>query len=140
MPALRSAVAATVCRTESKALRQLRGHGTLEQRQQWGKYDQEYIINASPLGTLLNSACLLPLSSMNDLHIEYYLGSAQSVLACDSPDKTLYGFVFLVRYRAAFNLLKLKIDSILFFEQSTGHFMYRLFVPIQSSVRADEHA
>ena len=75
--------------TESLQLRTQRGHGTLAQRQAWGQSDtQEYIINASPLGTLLNSACLLPLNSMNDLHIEYFLGSAQSVLACDSSDNT----------------------------------------------------
>ena len=70
--------------TESPALRTLRGHGTLAQRQQWGQTDtHEYIINASPLGTLLNSACLLPLNQMNDIHIEYYLGTAQSVLGSE---------------------------------------------------------
>ena len=75
--------------TESPALRTLRGHGTLAQRQAWGQTDtHEYIINASPLGTLLHSNCLLPLNSMNDVHIEYYLGSAQSVLACDSVDNS----------------------------------------------------
>jgi hypothetical protein len=75
--------------TESLHLRTLRGHGTLAQRQAWGQSDtHEYIINASPLGTLLNSSCLLPLNSMNDIHIEYYLGSAQSVLANDSNDIT----------------------------------------------------
>ena len=74
---------------ESLALRTLRGHGTLAQRQAWGQSDtHEYIINASPLGTLLHSNCLLPLNQMNDLHIEYYLGSAQSVLACDSGDNS----------------------------------------------------
>ena len=75
--------------TESPALRSLRGHGTLAQRQAWGLSDtNEYIINASPLGTLLNSACLLPLNSMNDIIIEYHLGSAKSVLACDSLENT----------------------------------------------------
>ena len=75
--------------TESPALSSLRGHGTLAQRQAWGlSDDHEYIINASPLGTLLHSNCLLPLNSMNDVHIEYYLGSAQSVLACDSGDNS----------------------------------------------------
>jgi len=70
--------------TESKALRALRGHGTLAQRKAWGESDtHEYIINASPIGTLLNSKCLLPLNNMNDVHIEYYLGTAQSVLASD---------------------------------------------------------
>ena len=70
--------------SESKALRALRGHGTLEQRKAWGTSDShEYIINASPIGTLLNSKCLLPLNTMNDIHIEYHLSTAQSALACD---------------------------------------------------------
>ena len=71
--------------TESVALRSLRGHGTLAQRKVWGESDsKEYIIPVSPIGTLLNSKCLLPLNNMNDLHIEFYLGSAQSVLGCES--------------------------------------------------------
>ena len=71
--------------TESLALRSLRGHGTVAQRQAWGlNDDQEYIIPVAPIGTLLNSKCLLPLNNMNDLHIEFYLGTAQSVLASDS--------------------------------------------------------
>ena len=84
--------------TENLHLRTLRGHGTLGQRQAWGQSDtHEYIINASPLGTLLNNSSLLPLNNLSDIHIEYFLGSAQSVLACDSVDNTpLYGFVFFI--------------------------------------------
>jgi hypothetical protein len=68
--------------TESKALRALRGHGTQAQRQAWGgSDDHEYIIPVSPIGTLLNSKHLLPLNVMNDVHIEFYLGTPQSVLA-----------------------------------------------------------
>ena len=71
--------------TESVALRSLRGHGTLAQRKKWGESDaQEYIIPVCPVGCILNSACLLPLNQINDLHCEFYLGSAQSVLGCES--------------------------------------------------------
>ena len=77
--------------SESKALRALRGHGTLEQRKAWGTSDShEYIINASPIGTLLNNRNLLPLNTMNDIHIEYHLSTAQSALACD--DSTIGTF------------------------------------------------
>ena len=42
--------------TESLQLRTQRGHGTVEQRMTWGQSDtQEYIINASPISTLLHS-------------------------------------------------------------------------------------
>ena len=68
--------------TESLALRSLRGHGTLDQRKSWGRNDnQEYIIPVCPIGCLLNSKCVLNLNGMNDIHIEFYLGTAQSVLA-----------------------------------------------------------
>ena len=46
---------------ESLALRTLRGHGTLAQRQAWGLSDtQEYIFSASPLGTLLTARVYCP--------------------------------------------------------------------------------
>ena len=71
--------------SESKALRALRGRGTRVQRQAWGESDtHEYIINASPIGTLLNSKCLLPLNSMNDIHVEYHLSTGQSALATET--------------------------------------------------------
>ena len=62
---------------ESKALRALRGHGTLAQRKAWGESDtHEYIIPICLPGQLLNSKAVLNLNACNDIHIEFYLGAA----------------------------------------------------------------
>ena len=67
--------------TESTAVQTLRGHGTLTQRMAWGAGVQEYIIPIMPIHSLLNSKNLIPLNQIGDLHVEFYLGSAASVLA-----------------------------------------------------------
>ena len=77
--------------TESLMQRSLRGHGTLAQRQAWGiEEEHEYIIPVCPIGCLLNSKCVLPLNTISDLHLEFYLGTAQSVLGCDTSNVGTY--------------------------------------------------
>ena len=72
---------------ESPAVRTMRGHGTAQKLSLGTTDTTEFIIPISPIGTLLNSKNLLPLNSIGDIHIEFYLGMPQSVLGCANPTK-----------------------------------------------------
>lgn len=58
----------------------LQGNGNLTARQTWGDGPREYVCTICPEGSILNTAALLPLARMSDLHIEIWLSSAAQAL------------------------------------------------------------
>ena len=76
---------------ESPAVRAMRGHGAQQKVSLAAPAGAEFIIPISPIGTLLNSKNLLPLNQTGDIHIEFYLGTPQSVLAVASTNPANLG-------------------------------------------------
>ena len=75
---------------ESPAVRAMRGHGAQQTVSLAAPAGAEFIIPISPIGTLLNSKNLLPLNQTGDIHIEFYLGTSTSVLACATSNVGTY--------------------------------------------------
>jgi hypothetical protein len=50
---------------------------------------KEYVCNIMPKGSILNCDACLPLSRMNDLHVEFTMQAAEKCLYSDSPESKL---------------------------------------------------
>ena len=70
---------------DSSYSRYLRGQQPAANRMAYTN-GREYIIDATPRGTLLNSESLLPLSRMSDIHLEFWLESGKRCLYSPGGD------------------------------------------------------